>query len=549
MPPAALAIHLAIGQVYAFSVFKIPLSQLIGGAKPANGDWKQTQIAWIFSFAIVMLGLSAAAFGKWLEGAGPRKAMFAGGGLFCARFYADGRDGGAIEAGCGDGAAGQGQGQGAREVSDEAADRRLSECGVGFIRGAGSVRLGRGSRRLWRCRLPRSDGRHRRSRVPGERPLTAVPRAAPPFVGPMAAPPLADPMAGPPIARQAAPTMAAPTAVPPRFIAGAPTTAAPPSELAPASRRVWRSALQPAPRPRPHPTTIRRLIISRRRGNAVLVRGPEMSDLLETTEGGIAWLTLNRPDRLNAFSPAMLAGFGRGAAAPGQRCRQSARSSSPAPDAGFCAGGDVKTMESRAAQGFEERVEGLRRMHQLPMLLRTIPKVVIAMVNGPAVGAGLGLALACDLRIAGRSARFGTGFAGVGYSGDFGGSWTLTRLVGTAKARELYFLGEVIDSAAAASLGLVNRVVEDDVLHRETMTLARRIADGPRVAYGYMKRNLFAAETEPFAAVLEMEAVHQARTAMTEDHQRSEQGLRREAAASLQRQVRPLAANRPRRAR
>jgi 2-(1,2-epoxy-1,2-dihydrophenyl)acetyl-CoA isomerase len=126
--------------------------------------------------------------------------------------------------------------------------------------------------------------------------------------------------------------------------------------------------------------------------------------------------------------------------------------------------------------------------------------------------------MACDLRIAGQSARFGTGFAGVGYSADFGGSWSLTRLVGTAKARELYILGDIIDAAIAASLGLVNRVVDDAVLQRETLALARRVAGGPRVAYGYMKRNLFAAETEPLAAVLEMEALHQARTAMTEDH-------------------------------
>jgi 2-(1,2-epoxy-1,2-dihydrophenyl)acetyl-CoA isomerase len=185
-----------------------------------------------------------------------------------------------------------------------------------------------------------------------------------------------------------------------------------------------------------------------------------MSDLLETTEGGIAWLKLNRPDRLNAFSPAMLEALGEALPRLASDAEVGAIVVTGA-GRGFCAGGDVKTMESRATQGFEERVEGLRRMHQLPMLLHTIPKVVIAMVNGPAVGAGLGLALACDLRIAGRSARFGTGFAGVGYSGDFGGSWTLTRLVGTAKARELYFLGDVIDSAAAASLGLVNRVVEE----------------------------------------------------------------------------------------
>jgi 2-(1,2-epoxy-1,2-dihydrophenyl)acetyl-CoA isomerase len=242
-----------------------------------------------------------------------------------------------------------------------------------------------------------------------------------------------------------------------------------------------------------------------------------MSDLLEKSENGIAWLTLNRPDRLNAFSPAMVLALREALERLGSDGATGAIVVTGA-GRGFCAGGDVKTMAERAAEGFEDRVEGLRRMHRLPMLLRTIPKVVIAMVNGPAVGAGLGLAMACDLRIAGRSARFGAGFAGVGYSGDFGGSWTLTRLVGTAKARELYILGDIIDASEAASLGLVNRVVEDDALYRETTALARRIADGPRIAFGYMKRNLFAAETQSFAAVLEMEAVHQARTAMTQDH-------------------------------
>jgi 2-(1,2-epoxy-1,2-dihydrophenyl)acetyl-CoA isomerase len=256
-----------------------------------------------------------------------------------------------------------------------------------------------------------------------------------------------------------------------------------------------------------------------------------MDDLLEATEGGVAWLTLNRPDRLNAMSPAMLLALGeaferlRGDRGVGAIVITGA-------GRGFCAGGDVKTMADRASQGFEERVEGLRRMHRLPLLMRTLPKVVIGMVNGPAVGAGMGLALACDLRVAGRSARFGTGFAGVGYSGDFGGSWSLTRLVGTAKARELYFLGDIVDSAAALALGLVNRVVDDEALHDETMALARRIANGPRIAYGYMKRNLFAAETEPFATVLEMEAVHQARTAMTEDH--------REAARAFVEKRRPV---------
>jgi MFS family permease len=87
VPPAALAIHLAIGQVYSFSVFKIPLTEQIGITKPAPGDWTQPQVAWIFSLAIVMLGLSAALFGKWLETAGPRKAMFFSAVCFAAGFF------------------------------------------------------------------------------------------------------------------------------------------------------------------------------------------------------------------------------------------------------------------------------------------------------------------------------------------------------------------------------------------------------------------------------------------------------------------------------
>jgi 2-(1,2-epoxy-1,2-dihydrophenyl)acetyl-CoA isomerase len=257
-----------------------------------------------------------------------------------------------------------------------------------------------------------------------------------------------------------------------------------------------------------------------------------MTDLIESIENGIATLTLNRPERLNALSPAMTAGLkdalerlatdhGVGAIVIAGAGR------------GWCAGGDVKTMESRGQnQTFEDRVEGLRRAHQLPLLLRTVPKVVIAMINGPVAGAGLGLALACDLRIAGKAARFGTAFARIGYSGDYGGSWSLTRLVGAAKARELYFTADIIDADTAGALGIVNWVVEDAVLREETMALARRIADGPRVALGYMKKNLFAAETESFQTVLDLEAEHQARCAFTEDH--------KEAVAAFNEKRRPI---------
>ena len=257
-----------------------------------------------------------------------------------------------------------------------------------------------------------------------------------------------------------------------------------------------------------------------------------MPDLLETTEAGVAILTLNRPERLNALSPAMTAGLLEALErlATDRECGAIVIAGA---GRGWCAGGDVKTMEARGQdQTFEDRVEGLRRSHRLPLLIRTIPKVVIAAINGPVAGAGLGLALACDLRIAGRAARFGTAFARIGYSGDYGGSWSLTRLVGTAKARELYFTADLIDAEEAGRLGIVNRVVADDELMAETTALARRIADGPRIALGYMKRNLLAAETEDFQTVLDLEAAHKARCAFTEDH--------KEAVAAFNEKRRPV---------
>ena len=241
-----------------------------------------------------------------------------------------------------------------------------------------------------------------------------------------------------------------------------------------------------------------------------------MSDLLETVQDGVATLTFNRPDRLNALSEEMVSLL----------CTTLQRlGTDPAVGAivltgagrGFCAGGDVKRMAT-TEQTMEERQEGLRWRHESVRLLRTIGKVVIAAVNGPAAGAGLSLALACDLRIAARSARFRTAFAAVGFSGDFGGSWSLTRLVGTAKARELYYLNPQIDAEEALRIGMVTQVVDDAALMDDAMAMARRLADGPRVAFSYMKRNLHAAETEPLATVLDMEALGQARTGSTEDH-------------------------------
>jgi 2-(1,2-epoxy-1,2-dihydrophenyl)acetyl-CoA isomerase len=245
-----------------------------------------------------------------------------------------------------------------------------------------------------------------------------------------------------------------------------------------------------------------------------------MSDLLETVKDGVALLTLNRPDRLNAMSGPMLDGLlealPRLAAAPdvGVIVLTGA-------GRGFCAGGDVKAMaEGRemAGETLEDRAAGLRARMEVSRWLHELPKPTIAMVRGAAAGAGLSLAMACDMRIAGESARFATAFARVGYSGDFGGSYFLTQLVGTAKARELYFTADILDAPQALALGLVNRVVPDARLEEETLALATRLARGPRIAYRYMKRNMNAAESGSLAQLLDLEAWHHTRTGQTEDH-------------------------------
>jgi len=187
----------------------------------------------------------------------------------------------------------------------------------------------------------------------------------------------------------------------------------------------------------------------------------------------------------------------------------------------FCAGGDVKAMAEGLEFGegtLEEKAQALRSRMEVSRWLHEMAKPTIAMVRGAAAGAGLSLALACDLRVAGDTARFGTAFARVGYSGDFGGSFFLTRLIGTAKARELYFTADMLDAHEALALGLVNRVVPEARLEEETFALAARLARGPRIAYRYMKRNLNAAETGTLKDLLDLEAWHHSRCGMTEDH-------------------------------
>ena len=243
-----------------------------------------------------------------------------------------------------------------------------------------------------------------------------------------------------------------------------------------------------------------------------------MSDLIETIENGIATLTFNRPERLNALSTpimqGLLDGLPRLAGDPAVKVVILTGAGRA-----FCAGGDVKSMaEGGEQRNAAEAAAHLRSRMEVSRILHELPKPTIAMINGPAAGAGLALALACDLRIAGTSARLVTAFVKVGFSGDFGGSYFLTRLVGTARARELYFTGRPVAADEALTLGLVNRVVPDDQLHDATMELARSLVQGPQIALSLMKRNMNCAENAGLAELLDLEAVHQVQTGRTEDH-------------------------------
>jgi 2-(1,2-epoxy-1,2-dihydrophenyl)acetyl-CoA isomerase len=208
----------------------------------------------------------------------------------------------------------------------------------------------------------------------------------------------------------------------------------------------------------------------------------------------------------------------------------------------FCAGGDVKDMAAggrgvlggggdngasrSAAAYFTLGVDGLRlSQRQTSYMLHTMPKATIAMVNGHAVGAGLSLALACDVRIASDQAKLGTVFRNVGFCGDFGGSYFLPRLVGMGKARELYLTGEILAAADALSIGMVNRVVEHDRLRDETMAFAGQIASGPTLAYARMKENWNRAETSDLGTLLDQEALNMRLSGSTNDHREAAQAF------------------------
>jgi 2-(1,2-epoxy-1,2-dihydrophenyl)acetyl-CoA isomerase len=263
--------------------------------------------------------------------------------------------------------------------------------------------------------------------------------------------------------------------------------------------------------------------------------------LLESISDGVAILTLNRPERLNALSTRIIEGLLEALPRLAQDPTVGVVVLTGA-GRGFCSGGDVKRMaEGPTERSLPEAVKQLRARMEVSRLLHEMPKPTIAMVNGPAAGAGLSLALACDLRVASQSALFLTAIAKVGLSGDFGGSCFLTKLVGTGKARELYYTAEPLNAEQALALGAANLVVPEGELLDATMALARKLAKGPRIALGLMKQHFNVAESGTLAELLDLEAQHQIETGQTEDHKAAARAFTEKRAQFLSAGDRPSA--------
>jgi 2-(1,2-epoxy-1,2-dihydrophenyl)acetyl-CoA isomerase len=241
--------------------------------------------------------------------------------------------------------------------------------------------------------------------------------------------------------------------------------------------------------------------------------------LVSSTEGRVLILTLNRADKLNALTKELheelLGAVTRASADKSVGCVVLTGAGTA-----FCSGGDLgggppRTDLSRPTQ--EDRADTLLHHGETTRLLHCMPKPTIAMINGVAAGAGLALALACDLRVMSRGAVLVTSYVKVGLCGDLGVSYFLTQLVGPARARELLFMNPKIDAETALQWGLANRIEDSDGLSAATLGIARQLAEAPAVAIRYMKQNLLRAETQTLPEVQESEAFGMARCGRTQD--------------------------------
>ncbi len=260
----------------------------------------------------------------------------------------------------------------------------------------------------------------------------------------------------------------------------------------------------------------------------------ETEDLLAHVDGNVGVIMFNRPERRNALSNAMYGGFDRALMAMTLDADIRVVMVTGAGGA-FCAGGDVKSMNESHRTGatrpgrsnnYDDSVAQLRNSQRaISLALHQFPKPVVAALPGAAAGAGLSIALSADIRLAAERAVLVTAFAGVGASGDFGGSWFLTQLVGTAKAKELYFTSPRLTAAEAHGLGMINQVLPDIGFESAALAWCQSLAERAPIATRLMKENLNRAITSDLATALDAEATNMVRAMSTADH--------REAAAAF----------------
>lgn len=255
--------------------------------------------------------------------------------------------------------------------------------------------------------------------------------------------------------------------------------------------------------------------------NMVIDTGTD--ELLCVVRDRVAIITLNRPAMRNALSDQLSPALRRMIRFAGDSADVGAVLLTGAGTA-FCAGGDIKGMganqsAAKQAMSLDDKIADLKeRQRLLTGALYGLRKPTIAALPGAAAGAGLAIAMACDIRIAAQSAFVSTGYARIGLPGDYGIAWMLTQLVGTSRARELMFSGERVDSKRCAEIGLFNRVVADDQLQTEAFAMAKSFANGPGLALAAMKDNLDDALITDFDTARDREAERLIRTTQTSDH-------------------------------
>ena len=238
--------------------------------------------------------------------------------------------------------------------------------------------------------------------------------------------------------------------------------------------------------------------------------------VLYSAEAGVATLTMNRPEVLNALNDELLAGLREGLARAKADVAVRAVLLTGA-GRGFCSGADLAA--GSAIQGPRDVAQGLReRYHPIILAMRQFPKPIVGAVNGVAAGAGMSIALACDIVLAGESASFLQAFTRIGLVPDCGSTWFLPRLAGDVRARALVMLADKISAADALQYGLVWKVYPDDQLMHEACATAHKMAMMPTRAYDLIKQALAVSSGNGLGEQLEVEALMQGQAIATEDH-------------------------------